>query len=443
MREKFRPVPSVPVDDIKLDIFNFRYYGQLQSQRDCIEAMLNDRNSGLINIMKDIAQYGLTPDPIVISKDDNGGWIVREGNRRITALKLLNKPSIIEKHSLQPKIKEFQKEHGNTIPDTVDCITCDDEDTILEYLDRLHGGFYGGIGRRPWNPENKTYYDMHRGKPGENALAIKAKEMVKKEGVTLKEPYYITNLQRVLQNSGVQSKLKMSWDGENITTSIDKATFMNLLKEIVTRTGEKKAKEIYIAEQQQEFVDNIINETGIDLEAAKTEPYILEPKDPKHSAQAVKKKTGRTPSKPPWDRKRLIDPKRTRLTIPDTPENKKARDIYRELAREIDVRDATNAASVLLRVLLEFSIKKYQEKNALPAKDVLHKDIKSVAGHMKKEKKIDQHSHDEIIRFCNHEELLSAKSLQRLVHSPDFIPDLRTICSLWDNIEKFVSLCWK
>lgn len=400
MRDRFRSISAVPVDDIKLDIFNFRYYGQLQSQRDCIEAMLDDRNSGLFNITKDIALYGLTPDPIVISKDENGDWIVREGNRRITALKLLNKPSIIEKHSLQPKIKNLRKEHGNSIPSSVDCITCDDEDTILEYLDRLHSGFYGGIGRRPWNPENKTYYDMHRGKPGENALAIKAKEMVKKEGVTLKEPYYITNLQRVLQNSGVQSKLKMSWDGENITTSIDKATFMNLLKEIVSRTGEKKAKEIYVAEQQQKFVDSIINETGIDLDAAKTKSYVLEPKDTK-PAQAVKKKTGRTPSKPHWDRKRLIDPKRTRLTIPDTPENKKARDIYRELARAIDVRDATNAASVLLRVLMEFSVKEYQKKNSLQTKDGLHRDLKSVAGHMKNEGKIDQSYHDEIIRFID------------------------------------------
>ena len=93
MREKFSAPFPVLVDDIKLDIQNFRYYGELSNQRECIEAMMNDLKSGVIELAGDIAKYGLTPDPIVISKDDSGEWVAREGNRRIAALKLLNNPS--------------------------------------------------------------------------------------------------------------------------------------------------------------------------------------------------------------------------------------------------------------------------------------------------------------------------------------------------------------
>lgn len=446
MRDKFRPVPAVPVDDIKLDVFNFRYYGQLNGQRDCIDAMLNDKNSGIFNIAKDIAEYGLTPNPIVISKDENSGWIVREGNRRIMALKILNIPSIINEHPLYPKFNTLSKRHENDVPATVDCITCDDESTILEYLDRLHSGYAGGIGRRDWSATNKTHYDMHRGKPGENALAIQAKEMVKKEGVSIKEPYFITNLQRVLQNSGVQSKLKMSFDGKSITTAIDKPTFMKILKEIVARTGEKRAKDIYVASQQQEFVDEIIEDLNVDLKAAKVEPYSLG-SDGGKSTHTPTTKKGHTPAKHSWDRKRLIDTRRTSLDIPDASDNSRARDIYHELARKIDVREATNAAAVLMRVLLEFSIENYIKNQGtnIPIRnnDSFDRKIKKIAIHMHDEGKITKEYQDEMDRFCQHHVYLSAKNLQRLVHSPDFTPDPRTICTLWGNIEKFVSLCWK
>jgi len=446
MRDKFRPVSAVPVDDIKLDIFNFRYYGQLNSQRECFEAMLNDKNSGIYNIAKDIAEYGLTPNPILISQDENAGWIVREGNRRIISLKILNKPIIIKDHPLYHKFDVLSKQHENDVPGTVDCITCDDESTILEYLDRLHGGYAGGIGRRDWSATNKTHYDMHRGKPGENALAIMAKELVKKEGTSIKEPYSITNLQRVLQNSGVQSNLKMSFDGKSITTAIDKPTFINILKEIVIRTGGKNAKDIYVASQQQEFVEEIIEDLRLDLKAAKVEPYSLGP-DERKTVHKPTIKTGRTPAKPSWDRKRLIDVRRTCLRIPDTHENKRARDIYHELAKKIDVRDATNAAAVLMRVILEFSLENYIQNQesylGIKNNDSFDRKIKKIATHMHGEGKIKKEYQDEMIRFCEHHVYLSAKNLQRLVHSPDFTPDPRTICTLWGNVERFVSLCWK
>ncbi|WP_028575052.1 hypothetical protein [Desulfonatronovibrio hydrogenovorans] len=444
MRESFKPVPNVPINNIKLDIFNFRYYGQLSSQRDCVKAMLNDKNSGLLNIAKDIAQNGLTPDPIVISKDDADEWVVREGNRRITALKLLNQPAIIEDHPLYHKFKDISNNYQQNFPKAVDCLACDNEDTILEYLDRVHGGFKDGIGRRWWSADNKTFYNMHRGKPGENALAIKAKQIAVENGASIKEPYFITNLQRVLQNSGVQKMLGMSWDGQGIIASVDKGLFISILKEIVMKTADKTSRDLYLADEQQKFVADILKALDVDVEAAGTEPYSLDPEDPKSpSSKPSKRKTGRTPIKPTWDRKRLINPVKTTLKISDIQENRKARDIYLELARKIDVREATNAASVLLRVLLELSVNHYLRKHSLCDKNALHKNIKQIVGDMFNSGKLKKNYHDEMLRFCAHDELLSAKSLQRLVHSPDFNPDPRTICTLWDNIEKFVTLCWK
>lgn len=442
MREKFTKPFVVSVDDILLDTNNFRYYGQLTSQRECIDAMLNDQKAKIYVLAKDIAENGLTPDPIVLSKGENGYWVAREGNRRITALKLLNKPTIITDKSIRTKFSELSRLHEDKIPATVECIACDDENTILDYLDRVHTGLGNGTGRREWNAENKTYYGMHRGRPAENMLAIKVKEMVVREGATLKEPYNITNLQRVLQNRGVQSILDFSWDGENITTSIDSKVFTDLLKEIAVKVGLIKVGEIYTAKNQQVFVEGIVKNLGIDLDNNKTDPYIFgtKVKGPNKGAHPGR---GTIPRKPSWDRKRLIPVHNTYLSIPDVPGNIKAKNIVYELARKIDVRESPNAAAVLMRVLIEFSVEHYISKNGLTGKDNLSGNIRSIANHMHSNGKIKKEYLDEVVRLTEHHNLLSAKSLQRFVHSFDFSPDRQTLCTLWENIDRFVAYCWK
>jgi len=440
MRKKFTAPFSVLVDEIKLDIENFRYYGQLSSQQECIQAMLKDPRSRILALAKDIAENGLTPDPIVLSKDDQGDWVVREGNRRITALKILNNPQIVQQKNLRSRFAAIVRKHDGEIPETVDCIRCDDENSILEYLDRLHTGAREGTGRINWNAENKSHYDMHRGRPAENALAIKVRNWVTKEGTTLKEPYNITNLQRVLQNKGVQSKLRFSWDGKDIAASINQKTLLKILKAITQGVAGKKVKDVYVAKQQQAFVDSILEDLNINLKKEVTEPYAIDPDKPERKRLSG----GGAPKKASWDRPRLIPPKNTRVSIPQHPDNVKARNIFKELARDVDVRKAPNAAAVLLRVFLELSVKRYSKSKKLKQKDNhLKSNIRSVASHMKKEGKITKEYHDEFIRICNDQSLFSARSLQRFVHSFDFSPDRQILCVLWDNIDRFVSDCWK
>lgn len=440
MREKFSTPFPVSVDDIKFDIQNFRYYGELSNQRDCIEAMLNDPNSGVRELARDIAEYGLTPDPIVISKDDGDEWVVREGNRRIAALKLLNNSSIASDKKMKKRFRDIAKQYEDQIPTIIDCITCDDESCILEYLDRVHSGFRRGTGRRDWSPENKSHFNMHMGKPAEVALAMKVKKIVQNEGVELPDPYYITNLQRVLQNKSVQSKLGYSWDGENIRARSDRNELMSAFKEIAVRSGKKKVREIYTKTQQSEFVDDILNDLKIDPGSKKGNTYKFDIGG--KGKKGTKAKKGRLKRKPSWDRKRLIPPQNTSLHIPDLPKNTKANNIVTELSRKIDVREAPNAAAVLMRVLLEFSVVNYIKNNDL--KDTnLASNIRKVAGHMARNGIIEESYKDEVMKVSENQNLLSAKTLQRYVHSFQFNPDKQTLCILWDNLDPFIAHCWK
>jgi hypothetical protein len=440
MRDKFTPPFRVPIDNIKLDIKNFRYYGEVSNQRESIAAMLNDPKSNIYNLAKDIAENGLTPDPIVLSKDESDEWLVREGNRRITALKILNNPSIVSNKSTRSRFSKIAKKYDGKIPDYVECISCDDENCILDYLDRLHTGEREGTGRINWSSENKSQFDMHLGKPAANALAIKVKGWAQKEGASLNEPYKITNLQRVLQNKNVQSKLKYSWDGKDITASLDQKTLMKILTVIAEKAGATKVEKVYTAPKQLGFVDKILKKLNIDPDSAETEPYVLNPDQ--YEGKKMVARGGRVPRKPSWDRKRLIPFKNTHVDIPEHPDNTKARNIFRELAKTVDVRESINAAAVLLRVFLEFSVERYLLLNGLQSK-TLATNVRKAADHMMDEGKITNEYKNEILRICNDQNLFSARTLQRFVHSFDFSPDKQVLCTLWENIDKFIAKCWK
>lgn len=174
MRDKFSSTGPISVVDIKLDTTNYRYFDQLDTQESCIAAMLNDQKAYIINLATDIAEMGnLTPQPIVITKDTDGNWVVRDGNRRITALKLLNQPELCrDNHTAKVKIKGIIKRHGNGFPKEIECLTCEDEQTVRDYISRQHGGLQEGVGQKQWDAVNKAHYAQDNGGKTQNERAL-------------------------------------------------------------------------------------------------------------------------------------------------------------------------------------------------------------------------------------------------------------------------------
>jgi len=84
---------------LKLDTANPRH-PEFESQREIIEWMTSGSGrigEKLLALAKDIAGIGLNPaDRVMVVRDDKekGQFIVLEGNRRLTAVKLLNDPHV-------------------------------------------------------------------------------------------------------------------------------------------------------------------------------------------------------------------------------------------------------------------------------------------------------------------------------------------------------------
>ena len=115
-------------------------------------------------LARDIAKYGLNPlerfalVPVDKGKTSgaNASYTSAEGNRRICALKLLNDPDLAPANLR----KAFEKLAEDSIaPATVSTAVFDDFESFDLWLDRIHNGLQGGVGRKDWNSEQKQRFD--------------------------------------------------------------------------------------------------------------------------------------------------------------------------------------------------------------------------------------------------------------------------------------------
>src|SRR5207302_6210652 len=79
----------ISVKQLKLDLTNFRTVPQ-KTERNSVHAMISINPDWFWALMDSLASDGYLPtENIIVLKKDNGELVVKEGNRRVGALKLI------------------------------------------------------------------------------------------------------------------------------------------------------------------------------------------------------------------------------------------------------------------------------------------------------------------------------------------------------------------
>ena len=142
-------IRPLPLNDIFLDKYNPRLptsAARVQKEMSLYIA----RNTSITELMTAIAENDYFPgEPIIVVSRDAGGYTVVEGNRRLTALKLLRDPSLYPKNA---RVREIS-ESASHRPDTVPCVIFSSRDEVVNYL-----GYRHISGVKQWEPLAKARY---------------------------------------------------------------------------------------------------------------------------------------------------------------------------------------------------------------------------------------------------------------------------------------------
>lgn len=115
----------------------------------------------LLNLMRSIAQYGfeISERIIVVEHEAPNKYLVMDGNRRVTCIKLLNNPDFLphdidKRESLIKSIKKIKMDFNYTPITSVDCVIYDipaEEEQMKRTIQNKHVGQNKGVGRLPWD----------------------------------------------------------------------------------------------------------------------------------------------------------------------------------------------------------------------------------------------------------------------------------------------------
>lgn len=467
-------IKEIKIQNLLLDVDNYRI-GHQEGQPQAIKAIIEEQGPKLVALAKDIIKNGLSPIELLLvapTKENPNVYVVIEGSRRVSSIKLINNPALAAGTELEDEFKKLNvKPHGN-LPESANCVIVPAKLDGKVWIRRRHDRNLKGAGLEEWSSIANDRADADAGKP---APAKDVREFVLSnsnlpddiKSIIAGPKFNNTNLTRLLGTAYITQQLEIEKKDSTIVSTASPQWVLQILSEILNIIASKKLdgndwSEADIDKKMQRiaFFDNLVKKypkpTKKVAEWGVNSTQVV--KLPKPSSPKPAPSPKPTPNS---DNREYLIPKTFSLTLPDGKTN----NIYHELRRlPLEGKDKfPNAAAVLLRVFIENSVSHYIDKNNVPLKvkkdksgnpnkdnkgnilyeDSLNEKIRAViqyleANNLVKPKELDTVKKELGIQFS----ILSVSTLNAYVHNPSINPKPLELKLTWDDLTNFIQKLW-
>jgi len=429
------------IGKLKVNSSNDRH-GDLKDESTAIAWLFDKKEDHMKGLANDIVKVGEVYEPPLVVKR-NGSYIVYDGNRRVTCMKLLKDPRKAPNKDTRLYFQKLAEKWSGEFPKEITCRIESDIDRVDEILYRRHTGSQSGVGQTTWDGRMKDNFIERTGKSKGKKISDAIENVLRKaDKLPTVRQIPRSTLDRLLSSeeyrnivgiSFLRGELKFTHDKSKVTVALQRiATDLASRKIVLGNLWDSKNKHIYLDSLKDEGVLPTESDRIAEDDGNKTGPKPPKPKPPKPK-----------PPKPkPTIRKTLIPQVEHNIIWKDGMTRK--RHIWNELEFQLELETHPNAISVLFRVLLELSLDHCSEQNPtcnVKESDKLKQKINKFAELFYKNQKIDLRYKDDLIRMTRNEELVSVTSLNRFVHSYDISPSPSHLRAIWDSLEKFIKLC--
>ncbi|EIS1151280.1 hypothetical protein LY038_004447, partial [Salmonella enterica] len=265
---------TIHINNLLLDLDNPRFPRIVESQREAVNLMIEIQSVKIEALAKDIAEFGLDPsERLIVYKNDlsdnQKAYTVAEGNRRLTALKLLQEPELSDDEKLKSRIKKIIQ-ISNQLPNEIDCVVFDTPEHFEHWVNLKHSGQNNGAGRVRWDTKEQERYQSKNGNSSFGSQFLKFLENEKKLEEKVPSDFSIlkiTNITRLLGDPDVREALGLEVINAKLFCSQNKARFIDEISKIINAMLEvdDKGRPIFTVNKIRHKTDrrDVLNELNI------------------------------------------------------------------------------------------------------------------------------------------------------------------------------------
>jgi hypothetical protein len=444
---------NIKLSDLLLNSENPRF-NPVKHQTEAICSMLEDQKEKLIALAKHIIEFGLNPTDITLVKPFEEKWLVLEGNRRVTSIKLLNDPDLISNNykKIKSEFEKLNKKIGRSKIKAFYCVIDSDENTSNEWVRLKHTGQNEGAGIVNWDAQQTARFNTRlKGKPDVYIQFLDHIETLdfipddyKKNLHKIKK----TNLVRLFSDPDVRNLLGILHEN-GILSFLDGVSdyFLGLLHDLIF--NDISVGNIYHKNDRLQYIYNLKARVDKTNKTRQNTPNI----EQQYEEQPNESNTKTENDKPvnelrpsnygrgyPTKRNTLV-PSNHHLII-DKPRIKK---IFYEL-KSLDINNYPNAIAVLFRVFIEMSCDYYITSYFLKNVDIdskLSQKIETIASHFESTSTMTKNELKIVRQMSSSQhQTNSINTFHAYVHNMNYTPIADNLKSSWDDLWPFIDKIW-
>ncbi len=270
----------------------------VSTEEDAFFSILKDQTtkSGnkVLNLARDIAANGLNASELLIVSPIEGtdDYRVREGNRRVTAIKLSLDSNKVPAE-FNKLVAQFEKlADAMQVHRVIRCYVCDDEDEIHRLLELRHGGEQDGVGTVKWNSTQTARFSHEGNSQSARSLALiqhLQEDYGQNELWASAAGVSITNLGRLISTKEIRQTLGIKASGNDARYC---GGHDDLLLDVLTTVKQRGVGPIYSKQDRIHLVEEAVQRIEPDRQSQ--QPLLFEKDTP--TADAPNNSDAQSPS---------------------------------------------------------------------------------------------------------------------------------------------------
>lgn len=431
---------TLSLDALVVNNANDRH-GELENETAAIAWLFNNREQHMRNLTRDLVAEGEVYEPPLVSPDGEK-YIVFDGNRRVTCLKLLADSRRAPTVELQSFFRDQRDKWPGAFPTTLQCQVENDRERIDDILFRRHTGSQAGVGQSTWDDRAKDNFVQRTGQGGGLNVADEIEKRLRAAGLMPgRKKIPRSTMNRLLSAEAFRNRMGFSVSRGRFELTHNEDIVLKAFQRLADDLANKRLVlgHLWNVDGKRGYLDKLEREGVLPTAAdALAKPAPPGGKPGPRPAPPPKPKPAPTPAK----RSTLIP--RIDYGVAWAGRLQRHRAIWEELQFHLNLADHPNAVSVLFRVLLELAVENYISRTSLSTvgpQDKLAMRAVKVGQDLHAKGKIDAKYLGVIKKLPQNDALFSMDTLNRYVHSPQFAPSPDHLTAMWDSVADFVVHC--